>query len=68
MSNTDRQQIVNALTTEIMEAAASYEQESRQPGFDADRMDDRLLHYKLMKDTLRRIRQELEELFALEAP
>jgi hypothetical protein len=66
MSDTNRQQIVHAITTEIMEAALSYDQEARHPGFDPDRMDDRLKHYKLLKDSLRRIRQELEELFAME--
>lgn len=68
MSTTNRQQIIHALTSEIIEAAVSYNQESVHPGHDPDLMDDRLKHHKLVRDSCRRIRQELEELFSMEAP
>jgi len=63
-----REQILHALTEEILSAALSYARESRYPVSDSDRMDDRLAYFKIMKDSLRHVRQELEELFAAEAP
>lgn len=64
--NTNQKQIIHALTEEILAASSMHNQEATFPGFDPDRMDDKLKHYALLRDACRRIRHELEEIFTLE--
>jgi len=56
--------VVNAMSRLITSTLRAYENESRSPGFDADRMDERLKGTKEIAEKLNAMRDEFERLMA----
>lgn len=58
-----QREVINDLSELIRSSKTAYESEARYPNPDADRMDDRLKIFHKRVIELRRVRQELEDLF-----